>query len=92
VPDKPSIVGYKVRFAPMVFFHPIRLGSGKSHCKKIASLLARFCEGPFPAYFVEKLGKVDGWTKNKTAAIQRSRSGWRFPATQNYCRSTFSTQ
>jgi hypothetical protein len=49
VPDKPSIVGYKMRFAPMVFFHPIRLGSGKSHCKKIVSLLARFCEGPFLA-------------------------------------------
>jgi hypothetical protein len=49
VPDKPSIVGYKVRFAPMVFFQPIRLGSGKSHCKKIVSLLARFCEGPLLA-------------------------------------------
>jgi hypothetical protein len=47
MPDKPSLVGYKVRFAAMVFFHPIRPGSGKSHCKKIVSLLARFCEGPF---------------------------------------------
>jgi hypothetical protein len=24
LPDKPSIVGYKVRFAPMVFFYPKR--------------------------------------------------------------------
>jgi hypothetical protein len=46
---KPSVVGYKVRFAPMVVFHRIRPGSGKSHCKKIGSLLARFCEDPFLA-------------------------------------------
>jgi hypothetical protein len=47
VPDKPSIGGYKVRCAPMVFFQPIRLGSGKSHCKKIVSLLARFAKVRF---------------------------------------------
>jgi hypothetical protein len=39
--DANAIVGYKVRFATMVFVYPIRLGSGRSHSKKIVSLSAR---------------------------------------------------
>lgn len=73
MPDKPSIADYKVRFAPMVFFHPIRLGSGKRHCKETVVYWLVFAKVRFSPNLAVRL-RIQVVTNGKSRSVTTGRN------------------